>query len=150
MKSTVRALTALALLGSAGLLQAQAAAGTCPQLPADSGLTWEFKSAASTQFCRALRADGSEAFGLYIAKDSPFKPGRANRAEEATIDGRATHWYRSEIAGKPDVQARETLVSLPDGRVAYLWIQAQSEQDLAEAITRANSLRFGDARVAGN
>lgn len=150
MKSTVRALTAVALLGSAGLLHAQAAAGTCPQLPADSGLTWEFKAAASTQFCRALRTDGSEAFGLYIAKDSPFRPGRANRAEEATIDGRPTHWYRSEIAGRPEVQARETLVTLPDGRVAYLWIQAQSREELAETISRANSLRFGDARVAGN
>lgn len=150
MKSIVRALTAVALLVSGGHALAQSTPDACPHLPADSGLTWEYKAAASTQFCRALRADGSEAFGLYIAKDSPFRPSRGNRAEEARIDGRSTHWYRSELAGKPDVQARETAVELPDGRVAYLWIQAQSPQELGESIAQANSLRFGDVRVAGN
>ena len=150
MKLTLRALTAVALLGAGGFVHAQAAAGSCPAMPADSGLTWEYKAAANTQFCRALRADGSEAFGLYIAKESPFRPGRANRAEEASIDGRATHWYRSEIAGRPGIEARETVVTLPDGRVAYLWIQAQSADELAASMARANSLRFGDLRVAGN
>lgn len=150
MKSIVRALVAVALAGMGGHALAQAAPAACPQLPASSGLTWEYKAAASTQFCRALRADGSEAFGLYIAKDSPFKPTRGNRAEEASIDGRSVHWYRSELAGKPDVQARETVVQLPDGRVAYLWIQAASQQELGESITHANSLRFSDSRFAGN
>jgi hypothetical protein len=150
MKTIIRALTAAAVLGTAGGALAQNAGSGCPALPADSGLTWEYKAAASTQFCRALRADGSEAFGLYIAKDSAFKPGRANRAEEVRIDGRAVYWYRSELAGKPDVQARETLVELPDGRVAYMWIHAKSQDELGESIARSASLRFSDARVAGN
>lgn len=150
MNSIVRALTAGALLAAGPFVHAQTAPGACPDLPADSGLTWEYKAAASTQFCRALRADGSEAFGLYIAKDSPFEPGRANRAEEANINGRAVHWYRSEIAGKPNIQARETLVELPDGRVAYLWIHAGSQDELGDAIARTTSLRFNDSRVAGN
>lgn len=149
MKSIVHALAAVALLAG-GHAAAQSAPDACPQLPASSGLTWEYKAAGTTQFCRALRADGSEAFGLYIAKDSPFRPSRGNRAEAARIDGRDLHWYRSELAGKPDVQARETLVELPDGRVAYLWIQAASAQELGESITQADSLRFGDVRVAGN
>lgn len=151
MKNTIHALSAVALFGAAGVVNAQSLAGACPELPGDSGLTWEYKAAASTEFCRALRADGSEAFGLYMAKDSPFEPTRGNRAEEAVIDGRQVNWYRTEIAGKPDVQARETVVQLPDGRVAYLWIQARSEQELGESIQRANSVRFGRAaRVAGN
>lgn len=151
MTSTFRVLAALALAAAAGPLQAQSAADACPSLPADSGLTWEYKAAASTQFCRALRADGSEAFGLYIAKDSAFKPGRANRAEEGSIDGRAVTWSRSELAGRPDVQARETVVPLPDGRVAYLWIQARSEQELGESLSRTNALRFGPAaRLSSN
>lgn len=149
MKSIVHALAAVALLAG-GHAAAQSVPDACPQLPASSGLTWEYKAAGTTQFCRALRADGSEAFGLYIAKDSPFRPSRGNRAEAARIDGRDLHWYRSELAGKPDVQARETLVELPDGRVAYLWIQAASAQELGESITQADSLRFGDVRVAGN
>lgn len=149
MKTTIRALAAVALLGAGGHALAQSESTACPLLPADSGLTWEYKAAASTQFCRALRADGTEAFGLYIAQESPFRPARGNRAEDARIDGRETHWYRSELAGKPDVQARETLIELPDGRVAYLWIHAGTPDELGDAIARANSLRFSNARVAG-
>jgi hypothetical protein len=140
MHKNIRTFTGLGLLAMAGFAQAQAA---CPTLPADSGLTWETKTAGDTQFCRALRADGSEAFGLYIASRTPFKPGRANRAEEARIDGRDTYWYRSELAAQPDVQARETAIPLPDGRVAYLWIQAHSSDELSRALAQTGSLRFG-------
>ncbi len=150
MNSTTRALAAMALLAAAGTAHAQTAPAACPLLPAESGLTWEYKAAAATQFCRALRADGSEAFGLYIAKDSAFKPSRGRRAEEATIDGRATHWYRSELAARPDVQARETLIELPDGRVAYLWIHAYSAEELDQSLAGTSSLRFDGGRVAGN
>jgi hypothetical protein len=150
MVKSICASIGLGLLAVAGLAQAQSS-GTCPSLPADSGLTWETKTAADTQFCRALRADGSEAFGLYIASRTAFKPGRANRAEEASIDGRATYWYRSELAAQPDVQARETVINLPDGRVAYLWIQAHSSQELSSAIAQTGALRFGaGAQLSSN
>ena len=142
MVKTIRASIGFVLLAMGGYAHAQAAT-TCPTLPADSGLTWETKTAGGTQFCRAMRADGSEAFGLYIASQSAFKPNRGDRAEEAQIDGRATYWYRSELAGQPDVQARETLITLPDGRVAYLWIQAPSKDVLTQVIAQASTLRFG-------
>ena len=48
---------AVALLAG-GHAAAQSAPDACPQLPASSGLTWEYKAAGATQFCRALRADG--------------------------------------------------------------------------------------------
>lgn len=143
MSKGFRACIGLGLLAMAGFAQAQSTA-TCPALPADSGLSWETKMAGDTQFCRALRDDGSEAFGLYIASRSAFKPGRANRAEEANIDGRSTYWYRSELAAQPDVQARETVINLRDGRVAYLWIQAHSSQELSSAMAQTGSLRFGN------
>lgn len=150
MGTTTRATLALSLLAMAGMAQAQSV-GACPALPADSGLTWETKTAGGTQFCRALRSDGSEAFGLYIAAETPFRPSRGNRAEETRIDGRDTYWYRSELSAQPDVQARETAIALPDGRVAYLWIQARSKDDLARAITQAGALRFGGtAQLSSN
>lgn len=141
MHTTIRTLACLAVLGAAGAAQAQDAA-VCPRMPADSGLSWEYKAAGETQFCRALHADGTEAFGLYIARESAFEPGRSNRAEQASIDGRPVYWYRTELAGKPDVLARETLVKLPDGRVAYLWIQAPSDDALNQAIAQTRDLRF--------
>lgn len=143
MVKSIRIAVGIAILGTASMATAQQVGDHCPRLAASNGLTWEFKGAGGTDFCRALRADGSEAFGLYIAKSSAFKPGRGDRAEEAQIDGRASYWYRSEIAGKPELQARETLVELPDGRVAYIWIQAHSAEELGKSISTANTLHFG-------
>jgi len=142
MKKVAYCLPLLLALASSALAQAQKdASDLCPQLAANSGLTWRHKSTASADFCNALRDDGSEAFGLYIASDSPFKPNRGNREEQASIDGRETYWYRSEIASKPDIQARETVLKLADGRVAHIWIQATSQQ-LGEAMQQAQSMRF--------
>src|SRR5688500_5811602 len=90
------------LLPLAGQVAAQSA-GECPQLPASTGLTWEHRALANADFCRALRSDGSEAFGLNIAKQAPFKLKGSNRAERTAIDGREVTWYRSELAGKPNI-----------------------------------------------
>jgi hypothetical protein len=120
----------------------------CPQLPASSGLVWVHRATSTSDFCRALRADGSEAFGLFIANRSPFEPKRSNRAEEAVIDGREVRWYRSELAAQPDVRARETLIELPDGRVAHLWVQAKSDAQLAEAMGQTANLRFRNAQLS--
>lgn len=50
---------------------------TCPQLSTDSGLNWQHKAIAKTDFCRTLRANGSEAFGLNIADQ--MRPNPASR-----------------------------------------------------------------------
>src|SRR5687768_3939438 len=86
------------LLPLAGTVAAQNA-GACPYLAADTGLTWEHRGSGDSDFCRALRQDGSEAFGLTIAADAPFKPKTSDRAERVNIDGREVTWYRTEIAG---------------------------------------------------
>lgn len=138
-----------ALLAFAATANAQSQSDiACPQLPADSGLAWQHKASPTSDFCRALRADGSEAFGLFIANDSPFKPKRGDRAEQSSIDGREVHWYRSELAAQPDVEARETLIELPGGRVAHVWVQAKSEAQLAEALGQTSNLRFRPAQLS--
>ncbi|WP_157981407.1 hypothetical protein [Cognatilysobacter tabacisoli] len=132
-----------------GVAHAQAAGG-CPRLPADTGLTWEHRAAGKADFCRALRADGSEAFGLYIADKVPFKPKGGNRAELGRIDGREIAWYRSEVAGQPNVETRETLVELPDGRIAHVWLQARSADGLRASLDQAQSMQFGATRLSSN
>ena len=136
------------LLPLAGTAAAQDS-GACPYLAAETGLTWEHRGTADSDFCRALRQDGSEAFGLTIAKDAPFKPKGGNRAERVMIDGREVTWYRTEIAGT-DVQARETVLELPDGRVAYMWVQAASPEQLNQVLHQAESMRFGSTRLSSN
>ena len=145
MKMTAYCLPVLLALAGGAQAQAQADSGVCPLLAVDSGLAWQHKASRNTDFCRALRSDGSEAFGLYIADESAFKPSRGNREEQASIDGRDTYWYRSEIASKPDIQARETVLELADGRVAHIWIQATPGQ-LGEAQRQAQSMRFQSRR----
>ena len=138
----------LPLLGllSAFAVHAQDVQGGCPELPADTGLTWEYQGMGDADFCRALREDGSEAFGMYISKDPAFEPKRSNKAEEGRIDGQAVVWYRSELAGKPDVIARETLLEVGKNRVAHIWVQAQDEQQLQQSYQQASDLRFNPQR----
>lgn len=143
---------ALPLAAPVWAQQDTAAAGTgaCPRLPAETGLTWEYRNVGEADLCRALRADGSEAFGLYIARTSPFDPKASNRAEEGMIDGREVRWYRAELAGRPNLEARETLVELPDGRVAHIWLQARSEEALRESFGLVQSVQFDTARLSSN
>ena len=152
VKTTAWRMSALLVLaGSFGGAYAQESQNgvSCPQLPANSGLTWEYKATGGSDFCRALRADGSEAFGLYISRKANFEPKRGNRAEEAVIDGQSVYWYKGELATKPDMQVRETLVQLPDGRVAHIWLQA-AVPDLAPTLNQAQSMRFPATRLTSN
>jgi hypothetical protein len=136
------------LLPLAGTVAAQDS-GDCPYLPADTGLSWEHRGGDNYDFCRALRADGTEAFGMNITKEAPFKPKGGNRAEHVTIDGREVTWYRAEIAGA-QVEARETLVTMPDGRVAHIWVQAKSVEQLNQALHETESMKFQSARLSSN
>jgi hypothetical protein len=115
----------------------------CPQLPADAGLTWDYRSSGTTELCRALRADGSEAFGLVISPKPTFDPQRPDRAERSKVDGRDVFWYRAELAQKPGVQARETVIELADGRSAHLWLQADNADKLQAGFQLMQGLRFG-------
>jgi hypothetical protein len=118
-------------------------------LPEAADLIWEHNHTNGTDFCRALRVDGTEAFGVYIAGESPFKPKRGNREEEGTVDGREVQWYRAELVTKPDIEARETLLELNDGRVAHIWLQARSGDQLRKALNLTGQLRFdADRQVA--
>jgi len=146
-KTAYRLSLLLALAGGAQAQTQSDMATACPQLPADSGLTWQHKGTVKADFCRALRSDGSEAFGLYIANESPFKPNRSDREEQASIDGHDITWYRSELAAQPGIEARETLLKLVDGRVAHIWIQARTTGQLAEALQQAQAMRFRSARL---
>lgn len=146
-------MTSLRWLPVACLLLAGSAfaqSSDCPALPAESGLSWQKLDGPGFLFCKAMRADGSQAFAVTISRESPFKPRRGDRAEEASIDGRDVHWYRSEIAADPDAIVRETLVELGEDRVAHITLRAASEEQKLEAMQQAQTLSFRDARLSSN
>ena len=137
----------LPLLLVAGGGHAQQASG-CPQLDPSTGLTWEYRGGDGADFCRALRADGSEAFGMYISKKPTFSPQRSNRVENGSIGGRDVQWYRAELAGQPGIEARETLLKLDDGRSAHVWTQAPSQDQLQQAFELTRDIDFSTRHTA--
>jgi hypothetical protein len=125
------------------------ATGHCPQLPPDAGLSWEARSSDAGDFCRALFADGTEAFGLYVTPDATFEPVRRNRAERGySIDGHEVIWYRAQLAAQPGVEARETTVELRDGRHAHIWLQSPSQAQLDGTLKMVGGIHFQGAGIA--
>lgn len=152
MNRTIASLLTIALLpAGAAMAQDAPAPGHCPQLPASAGLAWESRNMGDSDFCRALRNDGSEAFGLYISPKPNFEPRSRNREEASRIGNFDVTWYRAEIATNPGVQARETLLPLADGRLAHIWLQAGSAEELAAGYGVIGQLRFdGNMQIAGD
>jgi len=117
-KTTLLPLVAGLLLAGSAQAQDQAEppqaqpATSCPQLPANAGLAWEARSTADSDFCRALRSDGSEAFGLYITAQPSFEPNPRNGKESGRIDGRSVVWYRAEIANRLTKRERGSIPRL--------------------------------------
>lgn len=141
---------ALPCLLAAGVAQAQSA-GECPMLPSDSGLTWRQLDGPDFTFCKAIRvSDDAEQFAVTLSSQSPFDPKRSNREEQGVIDGHSVYWYRSEIASAPDMQVRETLVELGDGRVAHISLRAANQTELADALREAESIRFHGPQLSSN
>ncbi|MBW8810932.1 MAG: hypothetical protein JF591_19410 [Lysobacter sp.] len=53
-----------------------------------------------------------------------------------------------ELAGKPDIQVRETLIEIGSGKVAHIWMQASSPDQLKEVIGQTEGLRFPTAQLS--
>lgn len=137
------------LLGAGG---AHAQSTTrCPTLPANSGLAWERMDGGDYTFCKAIRdADGHQVLAVMITGEAPFRPRRGNRIQEGRIDGVHNWWYRSELSGTVGVEVRETLVELDRSHVAHISLRGGSEQELSQAISLAEALRFDDVRISIN
>lgn len=114
----------------------------CPRLPADSSLHWDEVRHPDLLFCKAINADGAQVFSVMLSRESPFEPVRSLRAESSTIDGREARWYRTQIATRPTLQAREASVELAGGGIAYFNVQSDSEAGLQAAYTQIASLGF--------
>lgn len=141
MKQTTTAtLLLLATLASADALAQQSPA--CPQLPASANMHWNARIADATAFCQALQANGTQAFGLYISSERGFKPRRGDRLEQGSLDGQPVFWYRSEIAGDPNVESRETALELREDVWVHVWMQATSKEELDRTLQVASQLGF--------
>jgi hypothetical protein len=130
---------------------AQSAAENCPELPAGADLGWDVVNGPDFVFCKAIRAsDGTQAFSVMLGRESPFRPDRNLREEEAEIDGHDVRWYRADVATRQNVLVRETLVELGRRSQAHIEVRADSEDLLAQNRQLAERLRFRDGAVGGD
>lgn len=134
------------LLGLAGAAHAQSG-GECPRLPTVQ-LNWDQREHGDTLLCRAIREDGSEAFGVSITPEAPYELRRTNRLGPGTIDELGVYWYRGELAAQPGVQVRETMFELGDGRSVHIWLQAGSDTELTQTMGTVQALRFDANRLS--
>lgn len=143
-------LLAAAILLVAGAAHAQSV-GTCPTLPANSGLAWDTLDGNDYTFCKAIRdSDGRQVLAVMITTDSTFRPRRPNRLQEARIDGSETWWYRGELSGSTGTEVREAQVEIDRRHVAHISLRGASEEELSHAMSLAEGLRFDDVRLSIN
>ncbi len=143
-------LLAAAAMLMAGAVQAQST-GTCPTLPANSGLAWDTLIGPEYTFCKAIREDdGRQVLAVMITTEAPFRPKRGNRVQATVIDGIENWWYQSELSGTTGVEVRETLVELDRDHVAHISMRGTSQDDLADGMSLAEALRFDDVRLSIN
>ena len=144
-----RMLTLTLFAACSPLAHAQDAASPCPALPSGAtDLIWSDMQAGSLHLCRAIDAEGREAFAVTISRDTPFKPQRGLREEQGRFAGEMLWWYRGEIAGRPDELVRETLLEIDRDRVAHVVIRTESPAALKQYQTVVENLRFGDPGLA--
>jgi|SRR5690606_23510424 len=122
-------------------------AGSCPELPAATGLGWETTQGEDFLYCKAMRDDGTQAFAVMLRAESPFRERFSLREEKGTIDGREVRWYRGSVQ---DAIVRETLIELDDDLTAHIMLRVDSEQQLAESLRLSEGLRFHDTRIGSN
>lgn len=114
----------------------------CPKLPADSGLKWQEIRNPDLLFCKAMDAGGNQMFSVMVSNESPFEPVRSRREEALSVNGRSTWWYRTQIATRPNVLAREAAVELGNGNVAYFNVQADDAAELRQTLSTVAALGF--------
>lgn len=149
MKAYLVSAAGLLLSLAAPMSLAQSLSG-CPALPIGTGLHWEQSGSASLVICKALDAQGTQAFGVMLTSKEPDGPSGA-REEKGRIDGHKARWYRSQIANRPDAQTRMAVIELDDDRYAQVWIDAPTAADLETRMATVSSLQFGPSgQVADN
>lgn len=131
----------VALLLCATPLHAQQSPA-CPTLPADSTLQWQEVRNPDLLFCKAVDTHGNQVFTVMVSRESPFDPVRSQRAESTRINGQNTWWYRTEIATRPELLAREAAIKLANGDIVYFNVQADNDAALQQAYSTVAALGF--------
>ncbi len=145
-------LSSLSFVLSAALFASTASAQSapaCPTLPSDAAnLQWTTLRTDSALLCRAMDANGQEAFAVTVARKSPFKPTGSLREESGQMQGQKLWWYRTEIAGRPDELVRETLVKLSADRLVHVFIRTSDKDTMGRYQRVVHGLQFDAGNVA--
>lgn len=113
---------------------------TCPSLPADSEMTWDYHQAGDVGVCYAVEAStGEKAFGVYLGDKPRLVPSSDRSVGQGVVAGRSITWYElSEgyFFPEPPSFSRETLIVIDQsGRYAHIWVTATSSDAFARRLS---------------
>lgn len=139
------------LLAVAAPAHAQSA-GSCPTLPASSGLQWQQQAHSDFLICRAATDDGREVLSLMLSRRDPSIPlSRALRHEKGSFAGESLYWYQPDLGGQQPpgyAERRISVVKLEKDRYAQLALYPGSEAERGSLQQLVGALNLAPSAVA--
>ena len=137
------------LLACAATARAADADRFCPPLPAAAHFVWSHYRGPDFDVCHALRpGSDSTVFGIYFGWHPSFNPARGTRLDPGVVGGRPVTWFVGASMRADGAFAQQTLIELTDAShaVAHVWIDAASQEELAESLRVLAQLSLESSR----
>ena len=138
------------LLLSLLLLQANASAASvdvCPILPSGAGVEWKHSRGSDFDVCYATRGNSKlSLFGIYLGNFPSFRPEGHEVLASGNVAGMQVTWYSPDADEDVGRYSRQTAIELGSKwpAVAHVWVNADTEADLDEALSILAKIQFRD------
>ena len=121
----------------------------CPELPAHSGLVWEYLEGGDFIGCIATRrSGGARVFGVYLGQHPSFIADPSRRRAKGTIGGTAAHWQLpgpgSEEGVVLEAQVHILATEADPPLQSVVWVYTSDRGNYDEAFRAIARMRFRD------
>lgn len=143
----------VALLVLLLLFQADASAASvdaCPVLPSGAGVEWKHSRGPDFDVCYATRGNSKlSLFGIYLGNFPSFRPEGHEILASGNVAGRPVTWYSPDADEDVGRYSRQTVIELGAKwpSLAQVWVNADTEADLSDALSILAKIRFRDLVV---
>jgi len=133
------------------LLQALAGAavqdGSCPVLPANSEMRWDYQQIGDIGVCYAIEMpSGERSFGIYLGERPRMEPSADKVVGKGIVGGHHVTWHKlSEryFFPEPPRFSQEALIEIdPAGQYAHVWVTASSLGQFERRLSVLERIQF--------
>ena len=117
---------------------------SCPALPKNSALNWEYHQGPDFDICRAMRGK-VQVFGVYLGNFPPLQPQDLTNGQKGNVGGFEVQWIDMKREGTSSAFAKQTVIQIhksPGVERAHIWIQAASAEDLSQTQKILSQIKF--------